>query len=62
VRGTKWGYYRLPAYLVSDAGNPVKPEPSAGAVLGPFLAGAAPRDACTLDFIPTANYYRFQTP
>ena len=61
VHATKWGYYRTPYYaLYGD--DKVKPEASPGAVLGVFMAGVAPRDPCTLDFIPTNNYYRFQTP
>jgi hypothetical protein len=60
VHGTKWGYYRSPNYMVS--GDRIKPDASPASVLGPFLAGAAPRDVCTLDFIPVSNYYRFQTP
>ena len=37
-------------------------EASPATVLGAFLPGATPRDVCTLDFIPTANHYRFRTP
>jgi len=60
VHGTKWGYFRTPGY---DAHGEVKPDPSPGVVLGVVTGtGAAPRDPCTLDFIPTSNYYRFQTP
>jgi len=62
VRGTKWGYFRVPSYETSGMHSKVKPELSPAAVLGPFLAGAAPRDVCTLDFVPTSNYYRFQIP
>jgi len=61
VHGTKWGYFRSPNYMVSG-GDRIKPGASPAAVVGPFLAGAAPRDVCTLDFIPVSNYYRFKTP
>ncbi len=61
VHATQWGCFRTPGYL-TYAGDKVKPEQSPVAVLGPLLAGSAPRDVCTLDFIPTANYYRFRTP
>lgn len=61
VQATKWGYYRTPYYaLYGD--DQVKPASSPGAMLGIFTAGVAPRDPCTLDFIPSNNYYRFQTP
>ncbi len=59
VHGTKWGYFRSPYY---ESHGKVMPEPSAATVLGVGMAGVAPRDPCTLDFIPTSNYYRFQTP
>jgi hypothetical protein len=59
VHGTNWGYFRSPNY---ESRGKVNPEASPAAVLGPVLAGMAPRDPCTLDFIPTSNYYRFQTP
>ncbi len=61
IHATNWGYYRTPYYaLYGD--DKVKPEASPSAVLGVFAAGVAPRDPCTLDFIPTNNYYRIQTP
>lgn len=59
VNGTKWGCYRSPSY---EAQGKVRAEASPGAVLGVLIAGTAPRDVCTLDFIPTSNYYRFRTP
>ena len=62
VHSTKWGCFRAPYYLAGSIRDRIKPDPSPGAVIGPFLAGVAPRDVCTLDFIPTRNYYRFQTP
>lgn len=62
VRGTKWGDFRVPSFETSGMDSKVKPELSPAADLGPFLAGTAPRDVCTLDFIPTSNYYRFRTP
>jgi len=61
IHATRWGCFRTPGYL-TYASDKVKPERSPAAVLGPLLAGTAPRDVCTLDFIPTGNYYRFQTP
>jgi hypothetical protein len=39
-------------------GGKVKDEPSPST----FFTPVPYRDACGLDFIPTANYYRFQTP
>jgi len=61
AHATKWGYYRTPYYaLYGD--DKVKPTSTPGAIVGVFTAGMAPRDPCTLDFIPTSNYYRFQTP
>lgn len=59
VSGTKWGCYRYPSY---EAQGKVRPEATPGTVSGVFMAGAALRDVCTLDFIPTRNYYRFRTP
>lgn len=59
VHATKWGYFQTPMY---DARDKVKAAASPGVILGVFLAGSAPRDVCTLDFIPTSNYYRFRTP
>jgi hypothetical protein len=60
VQGTKWGYFRTPAY---QARGKVKPDASPAVLVGAATgSAAAPRDVCTLDFIPTANYYRFQTP
>ncbi|HKK05102.1 MAG TPA: hypothetical protein VKA50_04570 [Gammaproteobacteria bacterium] len=60
-RATQWGYFRTPYYLVSGA-DEVKPKSSPATVVGAMTVGAAPRDPCTLDFIPTANYYRFEVP
>ena len=61
VHATKWGYFRTPNYaLYGD--DKIKPESSPASVVGAFTAGMTPRDVCTLDFIPTKNYYRFQTP
>ncbi|NWG39716.1 MAG: hypothetical protein HXY27_07105 [Hydrogenophilaceae bacterium] len=57
--GTKWGYFRLPYY---ESHGKIKPESWAAMAVGVVTAGVAPRDPCTLDFIPTSNYYRFQTP
>lgn len=61
VHGTKWGCFRSPWYA-TYGGDRVKPERSPVSVLGPLLAGTAPRDPCTLDFIPVSNYYRFRIP
>jgi hypothetical protein len=61
VHATKWGYYRTP-YFATYGDDKVKSTSSPGAIVGVFTAGMAPRDPCTLDFIPTSNYYRFQTP
>lgn len=61
VHGTKWGYYRTPYYLLSGR-DKLKAQFSPGSFIGVFTAGAAPRDPCTLDFIPSKNYYRFAIP
>ncbi len=53
TKGTKWGYFRSPQY---DGSGMVKKQASPGSLI------KSGRDACTLDFIPTSNYYRFQTP
>ncbi len=59
VHGTKWGCFRYPAYAVEGK---VSADASPATALGAFIPGAPHRDVCTLDFIPTANYYRFRTP
>lgn len=59
THSTKWGYFRTPNYVTRGK---VKPLPSPAVIIGAVAAGMAVRDVCTLDFIPTANYYRFQTP
>jgi hypothetical protein len=61
--GTKWGYFRTPYYALDSSEGSIKPELSPEVVVAPFIPGAVPmRDPCSLDFIPTSNYYRFQTP
>lgn len=59
THATRWGCFRTPYYETSSK---VKAESSPGAILGVLIAGGAPRDVCTLDFIPLNNYYRFRTP
>jgi hypothetical protein len=59
THSTKWGYFRTPNYVTRGK---VKPQPSPAVIIGAVTAGIAVRDVCTLDFIPTINYYRFQTP
>ena len=59
VHSTKWGYFRTPNYVTRGK---VKPQPSPAVVIQAGIAGQAVRDVCTLDFIPTSNYYRFKTP
>jgi hypothetical protein len=59
LRGTKWGYFRTPYYAIHGA-DKVKAHMSPGTIIGVFMAGVAPRDPCTLDFIPRTNYYRFE--
>ena len=59
THSTKWGYFRTPNYKTRGK---VKPQPSPAVIIGAVTAGIAVRDVCTLDFIPTNNYYRFQTP
>jgi hypothetical protein len=59
THGTQWGRFRYPAYPLEGK---VGAEASPATVLGAFLPDGPPRDICTLDFIPTANYYRFRTP
>ena len=59
VNGTKWGCFRSPSY---EAHGSVKAEASPVTVVGALIAGSTPRDICTLDFIPSSNYYRFRTP
>lgn len=61
LHATEWGYFRTPYYL-SSGGDEVKAELSPATVAGALLAGVAPRDPCTLDFIPIWNYYRFEIP
>lgn len=56
---TKWGYFRTPNYVTRGK---VKPQPSPSVIIQAGIAGIAVRDVCTLDFIPTINYYRFQIP
>lgn len=59
THGTQWGRFRYPAYPLEGK---VGAEASPASALAAFLPGGPPRDVCTLDFIPTANYYRFRTP
>ena len=59
THSTKWGYFRAPNYVTRGK---VKPPPSPAVIIQAGMAGIAVRDVCTLDFIPTINYYRFQTP
>jgi hypothetical protein len=57
TQAIRWGCYRTPMYDVAGSSKHIKPQASPSVLLGGFL-----RDPCNLDFIPTANYYRFQTP
>lgn len=59
TRSTRWGCHRVPNYLTDKH---IKMEArSSFQLLVPTYYGPI-RDVCTLDFIPTANYYRFKTP
>lgn len=59
TRATRWGYYRTPYYSVDL--KHVKMETKHAFLF--FMPGGQPvRDPCTLDFIPTTHYYRFETP
>jgi len=61
TRATRWSCYRSPNYNIY--GNHIKQEASPATFLGFALAyGARFRDPCTLDFILTTHYYRFETP
>lgn len=61
TRATRWGCYRTPMLEVS--GTHIKPEASPATLVGVIVAtGSTYRDPCTLDFIHTNHYYRFQTP
>lgn len=61
TRATRWGCYRTPMLEVS--GTHIKPEASPATLLGVIVAtGSTYRDPCTLDFIHTNHYYRFETP
>jgi len=59
VRATHWGCYRTPAYSVDL--KHFKMEAQHAFLI--FFPGSQPfRDPCTMDFIPTTHYYRFETP
>ena len=55
TRATRWGCYRTPNYSVGN--THVKPQ-----VIGFPMVAEDFRDPCTMNFIPTALYYRFKTP
>ena len=55
IRATRWSAYRIPYYDVRGI-KQLKPQAT------PAIAAGYLRDPCNLDFIPTANYYRFATP
>jgi hypothetical protein len=55
TRATRWSAYRIPYYDV-HGNKQIKPQAT------PAIAVGNLRDPCNLDFIPTANYYRFKTP
>jgi len=55
IRATRWSAYRIPYYDVRGI-KLLKPQAT------PAIAAGYLRDPCNLDFIPTANYYRFATP
>ncbi len=59
VHGTKWGCFRYPLYI---ADGKVYPDASPVILMAFFKEMPLTRDVCTMDFIPTANYYRFQIP
>jgi len=58
-RATRWGYFRAPGY---GTDGKTKPQVSPAAAVGLLTGAGGSRDPCTLDFIPTSNYYRFETP
>jgi hypothetical protein len=61
TRATRWGCYRAP--MVDVMGTHIKPPASPATMVGVIATpGGAYRDPCTMDFIPTALYYRFKTP
>ena len=55
TRATRWSAYHIPYYNVRGV-KQLLPQAT------PSIAVGDLRDPCNLDFIPTANYYRFQTP
>jgi hypothetical protein len=57
THSTRWGCYREPGYSTDKH---VKMEARHSFQM--LLSYQTFRDVCTLDFIPTANYYRFKTP
>lgn len=59
---TMWSRFRTPYYIIANPTGAVKPLFGSASVLG-LLIPYAPfsRDPCALDFIPVANYYRFET-
>jgi len=60
TRATRWGCYRTP--MIDVTGTHIKPPASPATLVGVITAAGAPRDPCTMDFIPTTHYYRFETP
>ena len=54
TRATRWSAYRIPYYDVRGI-KQLKPQAT------PVIAVGDLRDPCNLDFIPTENYYRFET-
>jgi hypothetical protein len=58
-RATRWGYFRAPGYSTDGK---TRPQVSPAAAVGLLTGAGGSRDPCTLDFIPTSNYYRFETP
>ncbi len=60
IRATRWGCYRTP--MIDVTGTHIKPPVSPATLVGVIVAAGAHRDPCTLDFIPTTHYYRFETP
>ncbi|MBE7414132.1 MAG: hypothetical protein HS130_02405 [Deltaproteobacteria bacterium] len=71
---TRWSYSRAPVYKTKND-SAVKPYMSrekmallvplaagAGAAGGVPAVGGPVRETCTLDFIPSPNYFRFKTP
>ena len=60
TRATRWGCYRTP--MIDVTGTHIKPPASPATLVGVIAVGGAYRDPCTMDFIPTTHYYRFETP